>query len=420
MGRKIKDASLQSREARGKLKTRNEPYWRVIHQGLHVGYRKGKQQRAWLVRRFANGKYIWRTLGQVNDVVDADGKEVLDWAQAQALAQAFDRELKISQGVIVEPKTVKDATDSYLEWFRKNRKGVDMAESAIRAHILPTLGDKKLSELTTKGLNAWLQGVAFAPARLRSSKGANKPNTREAKTDDRKRARKSTANRILTVLKAVLNKAFNDGAIESKNEWSRVKPFKDVDSAKVRFLTTEEAQRLMNACPPDFRGLVRAALLTGARLGDLVGMPVSDVHIRDANVYISKPKMDKPRYVPLNPEGVEHFKAAITGKTGADLVFTRSNGNAWAESDHKRPMELACKIGKIEPRVTFHELRHTYASFLANAGLDLLRISRLLGHSGTRMTAKHYAHLTDKTLSDAVMHLPSFDTAAKDGLRAVA
>jgi len=64
---------------------------------------------------------------------------------------------------------------------------------------------------------------------------------------------------------------------------------------------------------------------------------------------------------------------------------------------------------KIAPAVSFHELRHTYASLLAQAGADLLTISKLLGHADTRITARHYAHLCDKTLANTVDKLlPNF------------
>jgi integrase len=69
---------------------------------------------------------------------------------------------------------------------------------------------------------------------------------------------------------------------------------------------------------------------------------------------------------------------------------------------------VACAAAKIEPEVRFHELRHTYASHLAQAGVDLLTISKLLGHADTRITSRHYAHLSDKTFTDAVAKLPSF------------
>ncbi len=72
-------------------------------------------------------------------------------------------------------------------------------------------------------------------------------------------------------------------------------------------------------------------------------------------------------------------------------------------------MKPACEQAKIVPPIGFHELRHTYASLLAQAGVDLLTISKLLGHADTRITSRHYAHLCDKTLSTAVKtFLPSF------------
>ena len=72
-------------------------------------------------------------------------------------------------------------------------------------------------------------------------------------------------------------------------------------------------------------------------------------------------------------------------------------------------MKAACEQAKIVPPIGFHELRHTYASLLAQAGADLLTISKLLGHADTRITSRHYAHLCDKTLTNAVKTLlPEF------------
>jgi integrase len=65
----------------------------------------------------------------------------------------------------------------------------------------------------------------------------------------------------------------------------------------------------------------------------------------------------------------------------------------------------------VRPAISFHELRHTFASHLAQAGVDLLAISKLLGHADTRITARHYAHLADKTLTAAVTRMPNFSIA---------
>jgi hypothetical protein len=69
-----------------------------------------------------------------------------------------------------------------------------------------------------------------------------------------------TANRILTVLKAILNKAFHDELVDDNVAWRRVKPFENVEQAKIRFLTEVECKRLINAARPDFRELLKSAL----------------------------------------------------------------------------------------------------------------------------------------------------------------
>jgi site-specific recombinase XerD len=107
-------------------------------------------------------------------------------------------------------------------------------------------------------------------------------------------------------------------------------------------------------------------------------------------------------------------KAAI-GKKGTELIFLRADGAAWGKNYHVRPLLAACRVAKIEPAVGFHELRHTYASLLAQAGADLLTISKLLGHADTRITSRHYAHLCDKTLANAVnRYLPIFAEIKSD------
>lgn len=72
---------------------------------------------------------------------------------------------------------------------------------------------------------------------------------------------------MLSVLKAALNRAFEEGKVPSDDAWRRVKPFRSVDAARVRYLTEDETRRLVNTCNPDSRPLVQAALFTGARYG---------------------------------------------------------------------------------------------------------------------------------------------------------
>src|SRR6516165_1086794 len=87
-----------------------------------------------------------------------------------------------------------------------------------------------------------------------------------------KRRRRSTANRVLTILKAALNYAFDAGHAKSNTAWGRrLKPFRQVDAARQRFLSVNEARRLVNASGQDFRKLVQAALVTGAAIANSPG-----------------------------------------------------------------------------------------------------------------------------------------------------
>src|SRR5262249_42121198 len=75
------------------------------------------------------------------------------------------------------------------------------------------------------------------------------------------------------------------------------------------------------------------------------------------------------------------------------LLFPRPNGAAWGQAHQFRPIIGASKAANIKPAISFHILRHTYASRLAMKGVPMAVIAEQLGHSDTRMTERHYAHL---------------------------
>jgi len=97
--------------------------------------------------------------------------------------------------------------------------------------------------------------------------------TASDKSADGLRKRRATANRILTVLKAALNHAWKSGHVSSDDAWRRVKPFRAVETARVRYLSDAECVRLVNACEPAFRNLVRGALLMPHAQDNRVGPP---------------------------------------------------------------------------------------------------------------------------------------------------
>jgi integrase len=248
----------------------------------------------------------------------------------------------------------------------------------------------------------WLGKLSDAPPRRRSRKGAKPAHGTAGVDAEVRRRRRATANRVLTVLKAALNHAWREGKVASDQAWRRVAPFRDVDAPVVRYLSEAECVRLVNACPEDFRPMVRAALLTGCRYGELVSLHVADFNLDAGTLAIRTSKSGKVRHVVLTSEGRDFFEGTTASRSGADPMFAKFNGKPWGKSHQQKPLELACKHANIKPAVSFHVLRHTHGSTLAMRGVPLPVIARQLGHSDTRMTERHYAHLAPSYVADTI------------------
>lgn len=411
MARAARDIRLNNRTNRLKLET-GKRYYLAISEGLSLIYRRtDKSHGTWSARiKYNDGKDKMVRIGPADDHQDANGENILSFPQAQGKAREYASELNRPSHAIHQLTTVTIAIEHYMDWFRENRKSVADTERTIKAHILPAFGDKLVMDLTSLEIKRWHEKLANSAPRRRTRKGCQQNYGEKAATNEQKRSRKCTANRILSTFKAILNKAFEDGLAPDDKEWRRVKPFKKVEEPKVRFLTVPESTRLINACREDIRLLVQAALLTGCRYGELCRILTTHVNLDTGMVYISpEAKSGKGRHVPLNSEGLQFFKQQTTGKKGLEHVFIRKDGSPWQKNHQSRLMKIACEKARIDPPLGFHELRHTYASLLAQAGADLLTISKLLGHADTRVTSRHYAHLCDRTLTNAVKTLlPEF------------
>jgi integrase len=244
---------------------------------------------------------------------------------------------------------------------------------------------------------------------VRTKLTAQKQATRETPDDDdARRRRKATANRILTMLKAALNRAFQAGRAASDQAWRRVKPFAKVDEAVVRYLSADEVYRLVNACPPDLRRLVQAAILTGCRYSELARLRARDFN-SDSGTLAVRLSKGRARHVTLTEEGAACLEQWSAGLQSNASLFLRSDGEIWGKSHQKRPLEEASKSAGISPPVTFHILRHTHGSHLAMQGVPMGVIAKQLGHSDTRMTEKHYAHLAPNYVADTIRsNFPKF------------
>ncbi len=410
MARTVRDANLETRTARSRLLSRKKPYYRVIDQGCHLGYYKGARAASWSSRYFVGGgRYVEMTLGLADDATDADGIKVLSFSQAQAKAREwFAEQARGAAGAEKVGKyTVKDALTDYQEWLDVERPDRSLQvkrdmRCRIKALIEPEFGKTDVSKLTTRAIRRWHLKLATSLPRMRSRSGAPIRYRDNSNDPEAERKRRHSANRVLTVLKAALNHAWRERRVPNDDAWRRVRPFREVDAARIRYLTDAESVRLVNACSSDFRKLVQAALLTGGRYGELISARASDFDERAGCLLIRRSKSGKPRRIVLTEEGIEFFSQVCAGRSPEELALLRHDGKAWNQSHQIRRLKDACSAARIEPAVSFHILRHTYASRLAMKGTPLAVIAEQLGHADTRMVEKHYAHLAPSYVAETV------------------
>jgi integrase len=416
MTKRVRESLIDNRTARSRLASRRKPYYRKLEEGVHLGYRKptGRKGRPatsgkWVLRQYiGEGTYRVSNIAIADDVSDADGVKVLNFDQA--VSRTHEHIVQHAGHGRAGPLTVAHALAHYFTYLDQNGQPTDDTRRRAGAFILPDLGRLECSKLTAEKLRAWLAALAKTPARLRTSKGEPQQYGDLDHTDaETVRRRRATANRNFTVLRAALNHAFREGKVPSDAAWRRVRPFRSVEAARIRFLSVAEAKRLINATDPEFRPMVEAALCTGARYSELGRLEVQDFDPDAGTLAIRQSKSGKPRKVYLTDEGVQLFKRLATGRTGKGLLLRHANGRPWGQSNQQLPMRLACARAKIEPPISFHQLHHTFASLCVKAGMPMKVVAEALGHASTAITEAHYAHLAPSHVADTVRKLaPTF------------
>ncbi len=158
MPRQVRDANLESRTARSRLKVAHKPYYRLVERGLHLGYRKlASGPGNWVVRHYqGDGNYRLKNIGSADDYSDADGQRVLNFGQAQDKAKA---EAAAKHG----PYTVAQALEGYfraVEGEGRPERLVQDVRTKANALIIPTLGAFPVSDLTALQLREWRDALA--------------------------------------------------------------------------------------------------------------------------------------------------------------------------------------------------------------------------------------------------------------------
>ncbi|MCH7665851.1 MAG: site-specific integrase [Acidobacteria bacterium] len=413
MPRKLRDTTLDTRTARGRLEARRKPYWRRISKRCHLGYRRNRTGGGtWIGRLYDGERYRESKLGLADDETSANGITVLEFSQAQeAVREWFLREDLKARGLEEpEPYTVDRCLDDYLEWYAANNRAFSRAKAVIEAHVRPAFGELLVGDLTQKQIEAWHLELAETPPRIRTARGLGIQHGK-IRGKEGQRRRKVSANRALTLFRAALNRAYRDSdtTVTSDAAWKPITGFKNVETARVRYLETDEVTRLFNACEPDFRELIEAALYTGARYGEVTRLTVGDYRPEARAIQLHETKAGGSRNVFLNEEGDALFNRVTAGRKSAELIFRRSDGGPWLKNHQTRRIRAACDIAGIDPPVGFHQLRHTYSSLYLQSGGSLIGLSKQLGHTDTRMVDKHYGHLAENwRAAEAQRFAPSF------------
>jgi len=406
MARTVRDAALGSRTARADLKPSGQPYYRNLEPGLlHLGYRKPKSGAGkWLARVYAGGgDYRHYPIGVADDLADADNNLFFSFKQAQECARKILRE-QGGGGV----GTVADAVAAYLKYLEDESRSAASVKSVrhtLESHVIPELGDIELAKLSSETLKDWFVALSRKPARVRTHKGQPPRHRAHSDDPDRKRARRVSANRARASLVAALNHAFVAGHVGSDLAWRRVRPFKGVDVAKVRYLSIAESKRLINAASSEFRPLLQAAFLTGARYGGLAQLVVSDFNPDAGTLRLRTRKGDGSErvfHVHLTDEAQEFFHAVCAGKRGSNLIFTHDDRRPWGKSHQDDQIAEASRRAGISPAANFHVTRHTFASHAIMNGAPLMVVAEALGHVDTRMVEKHYGHLAPSFTADTI------------------
>jgi integrase len=304
--------------------------------------------------------------------------------EAQKLRRRIDRgeDIMGERQAAREAPTVRDLAERYREeHLPKKRPGSRRDdESMLRRHVLPELGQLKVAHVEYQYIDRLHRTLKATPHH---------------------------ANRVV----ALLSKMFS---LAERWGWRADNPCKGIErfpeQGRTRYLSREELARLtaaLNAYPNQpAANVFRFLMLTGARKGEVLNATWDQFDL-EQGVW-TKPsahtKQKREHRVPLNRPALTLLSSLPRTSV---YVFPSRDGNRWIEI--KKPWATICAAAGLED-LRIHDLRHSYASILASAGLSLPVIGQLLGHTQASTTMR-YSHLIDDALRQATEHAGAFITA---------
>jgi len=425
MPRKVKEVPMNNRTVRGKLAASGKPYFRLLGEGLHLGYRKPAtpgRAGAWVGRwRRADGVYVTDNLALADDLpaVPADDKAVMTFEQAQVAIRLWVKHAANAERAAIEsgigvPK-VRDAVTDYLAFRAKRsaKTGADAKTKLYRHVLTKPIAETPLHLLTDRALLAWRAALVVGG---RKKKG----------TPDRPLS-PATEARLLNDLRAALTAAAQRYKLDLASVIrTGLKAPEAPDQARpLQILTDADVRRIVDAArvvSPDFGNLILVLAATGARFDQVARITIAD--FQPANARIMVPASRKGRTtkakpsiaVPLPPDVVAALRPLASGRTGAEPLLTRwhnvkvsptaENGRTTWKRDGRRgwldssevahPWRLTMAEAKLQGvRLVPYCLRHSSIVRGLGAGLSV-RLVAAVHDTSTVMIEKHYsAHIVD-------------------------
>ena len=214
----------------------------------------------------------------------------------------------------------------------------------------------------------------------------------------------ATVNRLIATLKHMFTKAVQWDMVE-ESVLKRIRQVKllEENNRRLRYLSKEECQALISNCTGSIRAIVITALNTGMRKGEILNLKWDNVDLRHGFILLDVTKNGERREIPIN-ETLRGILQGLTRRLDIPYVFY-DNATGKSYQDVKRSFNTALRRAGIKD-FKFHDLRHTFASHLVMAGVDITTVKELLGHKTLTMTLR-YAHLAPSHKVKAVDILDS-------------
>lgn len=216
-----------------------------------------------------------------------------------------------------------------------------------------------------------------------------------------KEVSKSRVNRNLDLIKKLFSLAVDWQYLE-ESPARKVKRF-PVFNVRERILDQGEEVRLLKASAPHLRPVLLALLNTACRKSEILTMKWSQIDLQQRQIRVEQTKTGRDRVIPINSVLFNVLQTLRASNGQSERVFLSHHGKPMRNI--QTSFENACKRAGIEG-MRIHDCRHTAASRMVEAGIDLPTVSRILGHSSIQMTMR-YAHQTQETMRKAMESLTS-------------